>query len=181
MKAGLALKIKDGQPGSARTPRLAVNLEEVVRRLGVGPEWVESWVREGVLPAPDGQVHPWELEKFRVNQQERIVEAMARPGLAAVPDPQPATRPVSPWQRFLDWFGWRQAIQQLEADNCRLMLESLQSERELELLTERLGRLQTSNEELRQELERSLLENAALRAEKLQPANKKSGRGRRRG
>ncbi|MBS2035959.1 hypothetical protein JST97_13300 [bacterium] len=156
---------------------MAVNLEEVVKRLGVDPEWVESWVREGILPAPNGAVHPWELEKFRVNQQERIVEARTKPQLPAESGAgQEAFRSSSPWQKFLNWFGWHQAIQQLEADNCRLMLQNLQAERELEVLNERLSRLQASAEELRQELNRSLLENAALKAEKLETRSKKAGR-----
>lgn len=163
MKAGLALKPKETK-SAPRSPRLAVDLDQVVKRLGVGPEWVESWVREGVLPAPSGSL----------SQQNRISEA--RQALSATPEPE-KTRPAGRWQRFLDWFGWRQAIQQLEADNCRLMLQNLQAERELELLNERYQRLQASHEELRQQLEQ---QQALLQAEKLKNQAKKGSRGRRR-
>jgi hypothetical protein len=169
MKAGLAIKGLDPKGGTGRTPRMAVDLEEVVKRLGVGPEWVESWVREGVLPAPNGTVHPWELEKFRVTQQARIAEAQAKP------EPQQSPRHIGPWQRFLDWFGWRSAIEHLEAENCRLMLQTLQLEHELELLSGRHTRLQASAEELREELDRSLRENVALKAQK-PPSSGKKGR-----
>ena len=169
MKAGLAIKGLDTKGGTGKTPRMAVDLEEVVKRLGVGPEWVESWVREGVLPAPNGTVHPWELEKFRVNQQARIAEAQTKP------EAQNGPRPASTWQRFLDWFGWRSAIEQLEAENCRLMLQTLQVEHELEILSGRHSRLQASAEELREELDRTLRENLALKAEK-PPSTGKKGR-----